>query len=198
MGKNIDFNQPLSEDDKEFLRSRGRGYQVDDNERRFPGGKAENADPHETAGSDPDSASFDTDVRNQATHDVGGAPLPGQILDIDTGRVVPLQERSSGDGGFDIIDPDSGESINDPDAFDSDIVEYVEGIQNVPELKKALEKEKIDYTGKTKREELEDALIVGLQDKRHPPKEQPAANDDEFIDPANGDKSANLENVESK
>lgn len=35
MGKNIDFTKPLSEEDEEWLRSRSRGYEVDEHKRRL-------------------------------------------------------------------------------------------------------------------------------------------------------------------
>lgn len=35
MGRQIDFEKPLSEDDKAWLRDRSRGYEVDENERQF-------------------------------------------------------------------------------------------------------------------------------------------------------------------
>jgi hypothetical protein len=35
MGRQIDFDKPLSDENKAWLRDRSRGYEVDDNERRF-------------------------------------------------------------------------------------------------------------------------------------------------------------------
>jgi hypothetical protein len=35
MGRQIDFDKPLSEEDKDWLRGRSRGYEVDESERQF-------------------------------------------------------------------------------------------------------------------------------------------------------------------
>lgn len=197
MGRYIDPNQPFDDDTVEFLESRGRHGEVVENRRRFPNGEASAADIHEGAGENPESASFDTDDRSGADYDVGGAPLPGRVLDVDTGRVIPLNERTETPEGLSFIDPETGEEIKDPNAFDPDIVEHVESIKNVDELKKRLKDEKVDFTGKTKREDLEDALIVALQDKRDGKVEE-TEDSSEFIDPANGDSSLDQATVETE
>ena len=103
MGRLIDFDQPLSDEDKEYLQSRGRGHEIEANDRQFGEGAPEGVQK------------FDTDVRNAADYDVGGAPLPGSVLDVDTGRVIPRSEFREGS-------PDEGD-------VDDDIVEEVEALE---------------------------------------------------------------------
>ena len=78
MGRVVDFDRPLTDEDKEYLRSRGRGSEIDANERQFAEGAPEGVQK------------YDTEAREAADYDVGGAPLPGRVLDYDTGRVIPL------------------------------------------------------------------------------------------------------------
>jgi hypothetical protein len=144
MGRLIDFNAPLSDEDKEYLISRGRGHEIDANDRQFGEGGE---------GADPVNVKYDLEARAAATHDVGGAPLPGQILDHDTGRVIPLSEFSDGA-------PDEGD-------VDDDIVEEVESL-TVAELKERLRKEKVEFDSQANKAELQDALAIHLHDKRHP------------------------------
>jgi hypothetical protein len=140
MGRLIDFSQPLSDEDKEYLQSRGRGDEIAANDRQFAEGAPEGIQK------------FDTDVRDSADYDVGGAPLPGRTLDVDTGRVIPLSDFSEGT-------PDEGD-------VDDDIVEEVESL-NVAELKARLDKEKVEYESNAKKADLQDALAIHLHDKRH-------------------------------
>ena len=191
MGRYIDPNQPFSESDKDFLRSRGRANEIIENERRFGADGTRVPDELEQAGHDPESASFDGDERDDNDYDVGGAPLPGTVLDTDTGRVIPLKDRSDATGAFDYVDPNTGEVLEDPDAFDEDIIEHVEGLPNIDAVKAELKQvdPNGDHSGLTKRRDLDDALIIALQDKRNAErKANPApVNTDEFVDPANGD-----------
>lgn len=193
MGRYINTDEPLSDEDKQFLQSRGRQNEVDENVRRFGhdgnGGEAAVNPEFEGAGGPAESTSFDPEERAAATHDVGGAPLPGTFLERDTGRVVPLKPRSE---GFDNIDPNTGEVVQDPDHFDEDIIEEVEQIETVKLLKERLVHEKIDFEGKTSKEDLQDALIIGLQDKRNALGGDPEAiatdaADGSFVDPAKGE-----------
>ena len=189
MGRYIDPNQPFSESDKEFLRSRGRADQIIENERRFGADGTRVPDELEQAGHDPESASFDGDERDDNDYDVGGAPLPGTVLDTDTGRVIPLKDRSEATGAFDYVDPNTGEVLPDPDAFDEDIIDHVESLPNVKAVEKELDDLGVDHSDITKRRDLDDALIIALQDKRNEERKSavPQSNSDEFVDPANGD-----------
>jgi hypothetical protein len=143
MGRVIDFNAPLSDEDKEYLQSRGRGHEIDANERQFAEGGE---------GADPVNQKYNLAEREAADYDVGGAPLPGRVLDHDTGRVIPLSDFSDGS-------PDEGD-------VDDDIVEEVEAL-NVSELKARLDKEKVAYESNAKKADLQDALAIHLHDKRH-------------------------------
>jgi hypothetical protein len=89
MARQVDLNSPLSQEDVDYLISRGRRYQLHANFRRFgpPGDYHEPAEGEE-AGQPPRSVFYDEDERNQAVYDTGGAPLPGTTLDYDTGRVL--------------------------------------------------------------------------------------------------------------
>lgn len=157
MGRLIDLDHPLSDEDKQYLRDRGRAHEIPANERRFGVNGDESPVEGEEAGAPADSATFDTDQRDEAFLDVGGAPLPGQILDADTGRVVPLTART--DEGFDVTSEEG-------DDFDPTIIAEVEAISNVTELKKRLKDEDIEFSSTDNRDELENKLIIGLQDKR--------------------------------
>ncbi|AVO25996.1 hypothetical protein SEA_THUMB_16 [Mycobacterium phage Thumb] len=191
MGRYIDPNQPYTDEDKKYLRSRGRGAEIIENERRFGEDGKKEPDELERAGYDPESASFDGDDRDEATYDVGGAPLPGTVLDTDTGRVIPLSDRSD-TGAFEYVDPNTGEVVEDPDAFDEDIIEFVEGLPNVDSVKAKLKEvdPNAETSGLSKRREWDDALIIALQDQRNEQRRQGHAvqpTEDDFIDPANGD-----------
>jgi hypothetical protein len=141
MGRLINFDEKLSDEDKEYLQSRGRGNEIIENDRRFAEGAPEGVQK------------FDTEARAQADYDVGGAPLPGSILDTDTGRVIPRQEFTDGA-------PDEGD-------VDDDIVEEVESL-NVAELKARLREEGVAVESGANKAELQDALAIHLHDKRHP------------------------------
>ena len=147
MGRVINFDGPLSDEDKEYLRSRGRGHEIDANDRQFGEGGE---------GADPVNVKYDLAAREAADYDVGGAPLPGRVLDHDTGRVIPLSEFTDGS-------PDEGD-------VDDDIVEEVEAL-NVAELKARLNKEKVEFPSNANKADLQDALAIHLHDKRHPPAE---------------------------
>jgi hypothetical protein len=89
MGRFVDLNSRLSEEDKQYLRDRGRGYLIPANERRF-GTNDEPREPEEfeKAGSNAVSPFYQSEVREAAVYDVGGAPLPNTTLDYNTGRVA--------------------------------------------------------------------------------------------------------------
>ena len=185
MGRFIDLNSPLSQVDIDYLKSRGRGYLLDANFRRF-GTPDEPRTPEEhekVVGSPAQSPFYMSAERNAAVYDKGGVPLPGATLDYDTGRAydrdngvehVPLHEYNpvghtagahpspfTGDAGGFTSRSDDGDDIDD------DIVEEVQGISNKTELKKRLDKEGVKYESDATREDLEDALAIHLQDARH-------------------------------
>lgn len=176
MGRFIDLQSPLSEEDKEYLRRRGRGYLIPANERRFGEDGKRKPEDHEKAGAPAQSPFYDTQERDKAVYDVGGAPLPGTTLDYDSGRVfdrdngVTVEPRPAGhipgatmpqsvyDNFFDSRDEYDSD-------IDDDIAEEVTSLK-VDELKKRLDKEKVEYPSGAKKDELQDKLAVALQDKR--------------------------------
>ena len=183
MGRQIDQNKPFSEADKEYLRKRGRGYLIPANERRF----GENGDkvpaPGEEAGDFALSPFYDSQTRAKAIYDVGGAPLPGTVLDYDTGRVYDRENgvtaEYSGPGhvpgaypvgssepeGFQsyAVD-DSGNPVDDE--FDEDIVEYVTNLPNKDSVAEELTEAGVSFKKDDGRNKLNDKLIVNLQDRR--------------------------------
>lgn len=133
MGRFIDLNSPLSEEDRAYLKSRGRGYLLAANERRF--GTPDNPrepEEHEKAGAPAQSPFYDTQERDKAVYDTGGAPLPGATLDYNTGRAY---DRDNGV----LVEPaqaghtpgaygsryDSGEVFEEGDEDNSDIDEDI-------------------------------------------------------------------------
>lgn len=180
MGLQIDLNKRLTEDQKNYLRARGRAYLIPANERRF-GTEAEPRDPapHEQENSHAISPFYQPDTRLAAVYDVGGAPLPDTTLDYNTGRVA---DRDNGQlveytgpghtpGAFDLRgvrgEPEGFSSYgDDDDDIDEDIVNEVLSIPSLTKLKARLKEEGVEFEAGTKREELENKLAVALQDKR--------------------------------
>ena len=174
MGRQIDLDSPLSEEDKEYLRRRGRGYLIHGNERRFGEDGKRKPEPHEQAG--PVGHQFyDNAEREKAVYDQGGAPLPNTTLDYNTGRVM---DRDNGvlvepapvlsqPGAYATSSAALGEFFDSRDEYESDIdddiAEEVTGMK-VDELKKRLAKENQPTSGN--KEELQDRLAIALQDKR--------------------------------
>lgn len=192
MGRAIDLDSPLSEEDKAYLRERGRGYLIDGNERRFGKDGTRTPEPWETAGASAQSPFYDNQERDRAVYDKGGAPLPGVVLDYDTGRAYDREDgvtvEYSGPGrtpgGYALPDPDPEDGVYDPlsgfteralddngnpvdDDFDDDIVGYVKSIPNVGEIREELSEHEIPWDKDDKRPELNDKLIVFYQDLRN-------------------------------
>lgn len=222
MGRQIDQNKPFTEEDKAYLRSRGRGYLIPANERRF----GENGDkapaPGEEAGDFALSPFYDSATREKAVYDVGGAPLPGTTLDYNTGRLFDRDNGmtveftgpghtpgaypagSSEPGGFVGHDIDSqGNPIDD--AFDQDIVEFVVGLANKGEVQQVLADAGVEFKDDWGRQKLNDKLIINLQDRRRNGEEIVFVDEDEDGDPdavagdGNGDpsESSSVENEET-
>jgi hypothetical protein len=177
MGRKVDLDSPLSAEDKEYLISRGRGYLIPANERRFGVDGNATPAPGEEAGQPSVNSFYDSDVRDKAVYDVGGAPLPGTVLDKDTGRVY---DRDNGvivepvgmglhHSGSDLSaqrDPDYGRS-DDGDDIDEDIAEFVLArSQTKDKLKARLDEEGVEYSSDDDKAKLQERLAVALQDKR--------------------------------
>lgn len=190
MGRQVDLDSPLSKEDRAYLVGRGRGYLVEVNERRF--GTPDNPrtpEDHEQAGASSLSPFYDNEQREKAVYDVGGAPLPGAVLDYDNGRVLDrdngLAVEFTGPGhtpgaypssadyeeGFRAYDVDSNGNPVDDD-FDDDIAQFVVGLPNKDAVLAELGKyEEADYDKDDERPELNDALAIVLQDRRRAGKE---------------------------
>jgi len=175
MGRFVDLNQPLSEEDKEYLRNRGRGYLIPANERRFGVDGTETPAEHESSGSAAQSPFYNTDQRAAAVYDTGGAPLPGATLDYDTGRAfdrengVLVEPRQAGHTPGANPSPWGPEGFAERDEDDSDIDEDIADEVNsytVPQLKDHLDKAKVAYEPTDKKSDLQDLLAIHLQDKR--------------------------------
>ena len=197
----LDPNKPWSEREKAIARSTGRGALIVANERRFPNGEVQEGD---TEGEPQNSAQFDhqgTEVRQNAAYDVGGAPLPGAVLDYDTGRAFGVDENDNAvllepalpgntSPGTSANPSPWGDGVPDEGDVDDDIVEYVQGLPNVKALKDELDKAGVPYSKEAKRDELEDALAIHLYDKRHGTESHPGAPVEPviYVDPETGDK----------
>lgn len=151
MGRFIDPNLPYTEEDKEFLRSRGRGYAIAENERRFGVDGEGVPEDHETGGLPPVNEQFSHNSRGEASVDLGGAPI---VLGPDTGRVAVRENGVYGEG----------EDVPD-ETIDDDIVAKVEGMK-VAELKEELDRLEVEYDKNALKEELQNDLANALQDER--------------------------------
>lgn len=145
MGRYINPDQPMSDEDKEFLKLRGREDEVIENEKRFPtdGDPAE----HEEPGFMPKKPGYDYKTQAERTEDATGLPI----------TQIPVDEEGN---------PRTPEYANeepDEDYIDDDILEFVLGL-NVEELKGELEK--LDLKKSGNKDELIDRLANGLQDRR--------------------------------
>lgn len=185
MGRQVNLDEPLSVEDREYLKSRGRGYLLAANERRF-GTPDEPREPDEgDLGASSQSPFYDSEERQKAIYDVGGAPLPGTTLDYDTGRVA---DRENGvlveftgpghtPGASDLRgrrEPEGFTSTSeDGDDIDDDIVQRVLDMPNVGAIKNELKKKKVEAPSGANREDLENLLAVTLQDERDAKKGQP-------------------------
>jgi len=176
MGRFINLDERLSEEDKDYLRKRGRGYLIPANERRF-GTEEEPIDADEASAAAV-SPFYDTTEREKAVYDVGGAPLPGTTLDYNTGRVatrddgVLVEYTGPGHtpGAHDLSarrEPEGFTSTSDSgDDIDDDIVEHVLTLPNVAAIKEELAQHEVEIPSGAKRDDLENLLAVTLQDER--------------------------------
>lgn len=191
----LDPNRPWTDDEKEWARTSGRGYLIETNERRFPGGKASKAASHEKAGASPESAQFGVHgqfVREAAVYDVGGVPLPGTTLDYDTGRALQFDAEGNGvtvEPSLPINSPGAyassamlaeaegfGSYSDQGDDVDDDIVETVLAYKTKDDVKAAIDEAnksapaqfRQSYSSNDDRNDLNDKLALVLQDTRHP------------------------------
>lgn len=192
MGRVIDQNHRFTQEERDYLEARGRSYLFAANERRF--GTNENPrepDPHEQENSNAISPFYNTPDREAAVYDVGGAPLPGTVLDYNTGRVAdrdngvfveysgPAGHTASGYDLSEQLDPEFEGRSDDDDDIDIDIVDSVLAM-NVAELKEKLESEypDVEISSKDKKEDLQNKLAIAWQDARDDGKEPVAKTND--------------------
>lgn len=190
MGIQVDHNKPYSPEVKEYLRERGRAYMIPANERRFGVNGDKEPEPHEQADNHAISPFYQSEKREAAIYDVGGAPLPGTTLDYNTGRVADRENgvlaEYTGPGHtpgahnlsaqrdsefFDSYDVDENGNPVD-DHVDEDIVKHALAVPNKAELVRQIKKlqsegvTEVEYSGSDDREALETKLAIALQDKR--------------------------------
>lgn len=152
MARLIDLNSPLSQEDVDYLVSRGRSHQLHANFRRF-GTPDEPHEPAagEEAGKEIGSPFYDEELRSKAVYDTGGGHLPGTTLDYDTGRafdrdngvLVEPQPAGHTPGAFgsryDFVE---GYDEDDSD-IDADIAEHVTSL-TIPKLEAELKEKELE------------------------------------------------------
>lgn len=178
MGIQIDHDKPYTEDVKAYLRERGRGYLIPGNERRFGVDGTRVPEPHESASAPSVTPFYSTEAQQKAIYDVGGAPLPGTVLDYDTGRVA---DRDNGvlveytgpghtPGAYDPgknVEPEGFESESDDgDDIDDDIVEFVTGLRTKGDVQAKLTELGVGFESDSNRARLDEQLAIALQDLR--------------------------------
>lgn len=174
MGRQIDLNQPLSEEDVTYLISRGRRHQLHANFRRFgPPGNHHEPVEGEEAGQTPGSVFYDEDERAKAVYDTGGGHLPGTTLDYDTGRAfdrengVTVQPAHAGHtpGAFaSRYDFVQGRDDDDAD-IDEDIAAHVTSL-SITDLEKELKERELGVPEHRDISDLNvDELVQELHDR---------------------------------
>jgi hypothetical protein len=178
MGRQINLDQPLSEVDKGYLRERGRGYLIEANERRFGVDGTRVPEPHEQVGAPSQTPFYSSETQQMAVYDKGGAPLPGTVLDYDTGRVADrengllLEYTGPGHtpGGHDIsqhFEPEGfSSSSDDEDDIDDDIVAFVTGLKTKADVQNKLTASNVPFESDANRQRLDELLAIALQDMR--------------------------------
>lgn len=183
MGRQIDLNAPLSQEDVDYLVSRGRRHQLHANFRRFgtPGNYHDPVEGEE-AGTVPGSVFYDDDERSKAGYDTGGAPLPGTTLDYDTGRVldrdngVTIEPKPAGHtpGAFpsryDFVE---GRDDDNSD-IDEDIAEHVTSL-SITDLEKELREKELPVP---EHKDISSLTVDELVQELHDREVQTAKSDD--------------------
>lgn len=151
MGRYIDPDQRMSDEDKEFLRNRARADEVIENERRFP----PNGEPaaHEEEGFMPLKEGYDYQKQAAKVEDAGGKMIE-QIPVDEFGRPLTPEYGNTGE-------PEDDD--DDEDTIDDDILEHVISLE-YDDLQKELKE--LDLKANGSKEDLIDRLANGLQDKR--------------------------------
>jgi hypothetical protein len=178
MGRQVDLNKPLSQEDKNYLVERGRGYLIATNERRFGVDGTRVPEPHEALGAPSQTPFYSTPTQQFAVYDKGGAPLPGTVLDYDTGR---LADRENGllveysgpghtPGAYNLdetfVREEGFDSQPDDDDIDDDIVKFVTGLKTKGDVQKKLTDIGKSFETDANRGQLDENLAIALQDLR--------------------------------
>lgn len=178
MGIPVNHDAPYTDEIKAYLKERGRAYLIPANERRFGVDGTRVPEPHESAGAPAATPFYTSPGQQQAIYDVGGAPLPGTVLDYDTGRVA---DRENGilveytgpghtPGAHDlskVMEPEGFEShSDDDDDIDDDIVNFVTGAKTKAVLQAKLTDLGVGFETDANRNRLEELLAIALQDLR--------------------------------
>lgn len=184
MGRYINPDERMSDEDKEFLRLRSRGDEVIENERRFPD-EAEPA-PHEADGYMPTKVGYDYEKQAAKVEDAGGLQVEriptdneGRPMVAEYGYVegiIHTDDLPDEDDEVEVELPTEPEDEPEPveeetpepadsddDDLDDDILERVIDM-NVDEMKTELERLGEEKSGN--RDELIDRLANALQDER--------------------------------
>lgn len=162
MGRYINPDAPMSDEDKEFLRGRAREDEVIENERRFPP-DGEPA-PHEAEGYMPTKVGYDYETQAAKTEDAIG--LPVDLLPVDEAGRPMIAEYGYVDATVlesELADENEVEGDDEEGEIDDDILDRVTGL-TVEELKAELEELDEKKTGN--KEELAERLANRLQDDR--------------------------------
>jgi hypothetical protein len=178
MGRQINLDAPLSEVDKKYLRERGRGYLIPANERRFGVDGTREPEEHELVGAPSQTPFYSQENQQKAVYDVGGAPLPGTVLDYDTGRVADRDNgvlaEYTGPGHTpgahnvsEFFEPEGfTSSSDDEDDIDDDIVDFVTKLKTKGDVQKRLTDLGLNYETDANRQRLDELLAIALQDSR--------------------------------
>jgi hypothetical protein len=178
MGRQINLDQPLSEVDKSYLRERGRGYLIEGNERRFGVDGTRVPEDHEMVGAPSQTPFYSGEGQQMAVYDKGGAPLPGVVLDYDTGRVADRDNgvllEYTGPGHTpgahnvsEVFEPEGfASSSDDDDDIDDDIVDFVTKLKTKADVQKRLAELGVGFETDANRQRLDELLAIALQDLR--------------------------------
>lgn len=178
MGILINHDEPYTEEVKAYLRERGRGYMIPANERRFGVDGTRVPEPHETVGTTSVSPFYDPAHREKAIYDVGGAPLPGAVLDYDTGRVAdrengvlaeytgPGHTPGAHDPAKSFEQEGFSSHSDDEDDIDDDIVNFVTKLKTKADVQAKLTEFGVGFESDANRHRLDEQLAIALQDLR--------------------------------
>lgn len=171
MGRYINPDKRMSDEDKAFLRGRAREDEVIENERRFPA--ESDPAPHEADGYMPTKVGYDYEKQAQKVEDAGGLQVE-RIPTDEQGRpmvaeygyvegIIRTDDLPPEDEDDDEPQSPAEPADADGDDLDDDILDKVLEM-TVDEMKTELERLNEKKSGN--RDELIDRLANALQDER--------------------------------